>query len=347
MIKIIKIIPKSLYTLALIILLIVDAIGAGAEEFVKNIKISQVAEVYETMMANLPSLRRISEQYLILFIVATLLVLGAFLLKLLYKECLYVLAHFSFNQSHGMLGKSVRNNYWVKPYTLDQSSSFINGIPDENVLVDIDTEISKMMKRAGNRNVGYYGVSHIPLVFLAGYDFGYQSKMLLFHRRRQNDEFFEELSKSVNIDLRFERIEKQKRIKSNELIVAISTSFEITEDEINRSFGKDKHIVILNLNNRGCDQLEQYDSIDRLSNEAWTVIRKYAKDYKIEKIHLLISSSVGFTFTMGRKCSSQIDPQVIVYHYQNGRYTWGISINENGSSKHIISLLEDDRRVDS
>jgi hypothetical protein len=43
---------------------------------------------------------------------------------------------------------------------------------------------------------------------------------------------------------------------------------------------------------------------------------------------------------MGRKCSAQIDPQVIVYHYQSGQYRWGISVNGEDHAKHIIEIKE-------
>jgi hypothetical protein len=338
--KIIKAIPNWIYAPVLIILVIVDAIGIGAEEIVKKIKFAQVSESYETLMALFPLLRSASEKYLMLFIVLTLIVLAAFLLKLFYKEQLYVLEHFSFTEGVCGLGVQTKKNYWVKTDTLNQAASFEDGIPSAQALVDIDEKIKNIQQKAGKGNVGYYGVAHIPFAFLAGYDFGDQSKIHIFHRKRHNDEVFEELSEGANYDLRFDIEEKQKTKRSNELIVAVSTSLEITEDEIKRSFGSDKHIVMLKLNNQGYDQLDKYESVERASNEAWASIRKYSKQYAIRKIHLLIAASVGFAFYMGRKCSAQIDPQVIVYHYQSGQYRWGISVNGEDHAKHIIEIKE-------
>ncbi len=338
--KIIKAIPNWIYAPVLIILVIVDAIGIGAEEIVKKIKFAQVSESYETLMGLFPLLRSASEKYLMLFIVLTLIVLAAFLLKLFYKEQLYVLEHFSFTEGGCGLGVQTKKNYWVKTDTLNQAASFEDGIPSAQALVDIDEKIKSIQHKIGKGNIGYYGVSHIPFAFLAGYDFGDQSKIHVFHRKRHNGEVFEELSEGADYDLRFDVEEKQKTRRSNELIVAVSTSIEITEEEIKGSFGNDKHIVILRLNNQGYDQLDKYESVERASNEAWASIRKYSKQYAIRKIHLLIASSVGFAFYMGRKCSAQIDPQVIVYHYQSGQYRWGISVNGEDHAKHIIEIKE-------
>ena len=130
--------------------------------------------------------------------------------------------------------------------------------------------------------------------------------------------------------------EKNKTIKSSELIVAISTSLQITKDEICQSFGNDKHVLLLRTNNIGYDQLLEYDSIERISNGVWSHIRRCTKEYSIKRIHLLIASSVAFSFFMGRKCSANIDPHVVVYHYQNGIYPWGIKINSGDEEDLII-----------
>ena len=298
MIKIIKMIPNWIYVFFLIMLLIVDAIGIGAEDIVKKIKFSQVSEAYDTLMAFCPSLKNVSERYLIPFLAATIIVLTIFLIKMIYKESLYVLAHFSFDEAGCALGKNTKKNYWIKTNTLNQTSCFINDVPNDCVITEIDEEIKDLRHKAKKKNMGYYGIAHIPCAFLAGFDFGDQSKIHVFHRKRHNDELFEELSDEVNYDLRFETEEKQKTKKSDELVVAVSTSHKITEDEIKRSFGNDKHIVMLNLNNQGYDQFDKYESVERASNEAWVYIRKYSKEYSIRKIHLLIASSVGFAFYM-------------------------------------------------
>ncbi|MCR5103925.1 MAG: SAVED domain-containing protein [Eubacterium sp.] len=338
--KMLKKIPNCIYVFILILLLIVDALGLGDEEFIKKIKFAQVSEAYDTLIAFWPSLKSISEQYIAIFILATIIVLTAFFLKLFYRERLYVMAHFSFEEAGCGLGKETKKKYWIKTVTLNQSSCFVDGVPEKRIISEIDEKIRCLQHEARGRKMGYYGVTHIPFAFLAGYDLGDQSKIHVFHRKRHNSEMFEELSDGANYDLRFDEDEKQKTKKSNELIVAISTSIKITEDEIKRSFGKDKHIVSLSLNNPGYDQLDKYESVERAAREAWDCIRKYSKEYDIRIIHLLIASSVCFAFYIGRNCSAQIDPQIIVYHYQNGQYTWGISVNGDNSKKQIIELKD-------
>lgn len=332
--KLIKAIPNWLYVSVLIIILIIDTIGLGAEEIVKKIKFSQVSEAYDTLIAFCPQLKSVSAKFLVLFLLLTLIDVTAFLLKVFYREYLYVLAHFSFEESGCGLGRETKKKYWVKTDTLNQSTCFVDGVPSDSVITEIDEKVRNVQDKTGE--IGYYGVTHIPFAFLAGYDFGDQSKIHIFHRKRHNGELFEELSDGVNYDMRFDIEEKQKTKNSGELVVAVSTSLKITEEEIKRSFGNDKHIVMLNLNNQGYDQLDKYESVERLSNEAWARIRNYSKECNVRKIHLLIASSVGFAFYMGRKCSAQIDPQVIVYNYQNGQYTWAISVNGENSAKQII-----------
>lgn len=49
--------------------------------------------------------------------------------------------------------------------------------------------------------------------------------------------------------------------------------------------------------------------------------------------NLIISS---FYIFLGAGFSSQHDPNVIVYHYDNGKYIWGIDMKRNGSDAVII-----------
>ena len=67
-----------------------------------------------------------------------------------------------------------------------------------------------------------------------------------------------------------------------------------------------------------------------------TKVREIVKRYDIRCIHMVISSSVAFTFFLGAGFSSQHDPDIIVYHYDNGKYIWGIDMKRNGSDAVII-----------
>lgn len=49
--------------------------------------------------------------------------------------------------------------------------------------------------------------------------------------------------------------------------------------------------------------------------------------------NLIISSIYIF---LGAGFSSQHDPDIIVYHYDNGKYIWGIDMKRNGSDAVII-----------
>ena len=53
-------------------------------------------------------------------------------------------------------------------------------------------------------------------------------------------------------------------------------------------------------------------------------------------------SQVTFAYENGKPVrldavvlSTQHDPEIIVYHYENGQYTWGISMTKNGEESVI------------
>ena len=50
---------------------------------------------------------------------------------------------------------------------------------------------------------------------------------------------------------------------------------------------------------------------------------------------MVLSTSVAFTFYLGQQLNNRQTPQIIVYHYENGTYPWGIRIKENWDKAYV------------
>ena len=129
--------------------------------------------------------------------------------------------------------------------------------------------------------------------------------------------------------------ELNKGSKSQELYAAIGTTFPIKTEEISSINKNNGHVLIFQSSALGFDVLGSYEQANNLRNQILKTIRDRVKKYNIRKLHLMISSSVAFTFLLGTSFSAQHDPEIIVYHYENGQYTWGISMTKNGEESVI------------
>ena len=82
------------------------------------------------------------------------------------------------------------------------------------------------------------------------------------------------------------------------------------------------------MNQLGFDVIRSYEQAEVLKGHILSIVRQKNKEYGIKKLHLMISSSVSFTFLLATGISKQHDPEIVVYHYEKGVYTWGINISK-------------------
>ena len=82
---------------------------------------------------------------------------------------------------------------------------------------------------------------------------------------------------------------------SDELIVEVSSTFEIKESEIADLKPANKHIVIFKGNILNFDAITSYVDAQNAREVILVTMRSLVKQYDIRKIHMVISSSAAFT----------------------------------------------------
>ena len=192
----------------------------------------------------------------------------------------------------------------------------------------IDQELNKIKRKRGDSLLGFYGIAHTPLLFRIGYLIGDQSNVLVFHKTRSNDSKFTEWSRDRGAFIIETPKEYNSGIISKDLIVSISTTFEIKYEELTDLKPQDKHVLMFTANNFGFDVIQSNLDATIARDMIYRNIRDIVKKYDIDKIHFAISSSAAFTFFLGMGYSKQHDPDCIVYHYQRPHYPWGITIRK-------------------
>lgn len=326
---------KKYYGMIFTLFAILFAVSLGAGETLKKIEIGGIAGIYNTIIAFVP------EQQLVVLEQLKIPVVFVWIISLilfLWKKRMNILCHSSFALGLAPLSKDIEKEYSVKKTDLDLTRySYPKDLPQ--AISEQDLILKKFISKKGE--LSYYGIAHTPLIFRAGYIFGDQRKICLFHRKRSNDAVFEEWDTSPHINMwetSFKEVkEENKSCKSKELIVAISTSLEIKDADIETLSNKKYHIIKFQTQTLNFDLIGNYDQAEILRKQILTKIRELVKQYDIRCIHMLISSSVAFTFFLGTAFSFQHDPDIIVYHYENGKYTWGLDMKKSGTNA-VISL---------
>ncbi len=206
-----------------------------------------------------------------------------------------------------------------------------------NTIVEMIDNISReFMETKKYKVFAYGGIMHTPLILRLGYQLGDETYFKLFHKKR--DESCFKLLKDKNIYIgNYPKIKVEKELKeSNELIISIATTFEITKEQL-KQFDIDKNNYIkFETTNKGFDVIESEEQVNQYKKYIFDEIRAVYREKKIKIIHLCISSSVAFTFALGQGFSKNYDPEVIIYNYEKQEYAWGLKLFEKSENSIII-----------
>lgn len=178
---------------------------------------------------------------------------------------------------------------------------------------------------------GYMGLAHTPLILRAGYKLGDGSKIRIFHKKRDSEYYAELSEEENNVLIGIDRKEIKK--KSDELILGISSTFDISNDDLEILEPKHKNLIIFKTESLGFDVITSKKQVENYIRYIMKIVRDFIKENNINKIHMVISSSVAFTFALGQAIGENYDPEIIIYHYDRKhpkKYPWGIQLSRDG-----------------
>lgn len=325
-------VPKTGYLVLFLFFLLVDAIGFDLGSILAKIEIYNVAGAYNTLTAIFPSITQIAQEYKYFSLVLTLATFGLWM----YRPKLFLVRQISFSPDIASVHPDISKKYRVQEMEINQCAAMKNTDTIVNAIIDQDKVSESIQISRKSSSLCYYGIGHTPLVFRLGFKMGDQNNLMLLHKIRTNDSKFEEWTEEggySTITLR----ESNISVISSELIISVSTSLKISDRDLDSLQPGNKHILAFESNNISFDSITSYKCAESYRNTIMISIRDCVKKYGIQKIHLVISSSVAFTFFLGQAFSAQHDPITVVYHFQNGTYPWGICINEPARKALVIN----------
>lgn len=311
------------------------------ESVLDNIKIGSYGKMYDTLCAFLPWLDAFLSSSIAKFIVVTftafcILIL---LIKKLYRHFAVLIKHSSFGHQIDDIDELVKQNFWFKNVSIDVSSLMETNIPDAIKLQDEKCQEIKAIKQ---RKCFYYGIAHTPLIFRLGHQLA-PEKINFLHRyhRDTGNVTFRGLDETDKDKYDIPRCEEENvQSHSNELLAVIATTYPINMRDLTCFDLSDMHTFEFEVSeeNKGTDFFGSHHKINAYCIAIAEQIRKICRQYNINKIHMVLSTSVNFTFALGQHLNNNQIPEIIVYHYKKGEdpcYPWGISIQKNWDNAYI------------
>lgn len=337
--------------------------GKIENKIVKALLAAGSACIFAAVAPNylLPIIIEVSNQYLNThFDVPTLnldyIVLGALIsIGILFYSCaiffyfktnkkinfgtLLQIRHSSIESSNTSKKNRNQSNYKIETIDIDQNLEMSNtskqGI--ENALYIQEKAANKILQSTnGNDSISveYYGLAHIPLVILLGYQIS-DKIPVKFYEWNQNQGQWESIDsnhKNYPPLILEKNDEKQPLNAASEIVVKIGLTYPIPNENL-------KGLNLLHLNSYylhlesphrnniiNIEQLQKYKAEFR--NLLDVINQKYTN---LKKVHLFYSGQTSFAYSIGSAVTPRMDKEIIIYNYvgsESPQYNWNLNLKK-------------------
>jgi hypothetical protein len=192
---------------------------------------------------------------------------------------------------------------------------------------DLEQRVAALLALHPDAQLAYYGIAHIPLLFLAGYTLSNRRAILLFEndRYRRSWDLLQRTGATPQLQLSGLPADIERR--QGDVVVRISISYRVTEDAVSEVIPEPLASIEL-----GLDQPQ----LDAVTSEAqlWAYTRAFRT--KMDQIHHYLPRATGIhifyagppalAFAYGQHVSKTIHPRLVIYNFfgrDQPRYSWG------------------------
>ena len=235
----------------------------------------------------------------------------------------------------------------IQEVVIDQSDLCIAGhLQDPRAAVrrqwDLNARVTALLKRYPDARVAYYGLAHIPLLFMAGYHLSNKYPLNFFEHNRRNGKWELLKEDADGPELSIEGLPDRINSASGAVTLRLSISYEITSEIIAGLVPHPLADIHLRLPHPHLDpitsdkQLQAYSATFRTVLDA---IHHYLPN--AHSIHVFYAGPVCLALNCGRQVSKTIHPRLFVYNYlaqANPPYQWGLDITTTPESPELVVL---------
>lgn len=221
-----------------------------------------------------------------------------------------------------------------KEISIDQTDLYNNGVfVNPQVALqrqnDLIKQLNDFIDIYPSSHVGYFGLAHIPLMFYVGYQVNRQM-VDVFATNRQTGCWIPLKKSGRGSKLRLEKTIKKSSLESGDVIIRVSISYSVREDQIEGIVKQPLASFHLRLDEPRTDVVTseaQLDSYTRMFHELLVDINAHFPNRK--RVHLFMSVPPTVAFRFGQQVSKTIDPEILAYNYSNKdhpAYGWAVNI---------------------
>ncbi|MCM3567568.1 SAVED domain-containing protein [Neobacillus mesonae] len=238
------------------------------------------------------------------------------------------------------------SDYNIEPYPILQLEELkvINETNLRHALREQEKTVTKILQRVDGNNdieLSYWGLAHIPLLFLLGYQIADKSNSS-FYEWNQNQLRWEKVKDKQTIypTLKIEKNNSKQGVdETNEVVVKIGITYPVNDADLNGLDLDNFNSYYLHLEHPHRNAIVCMEQLNQYQKQFRQLLDEINQTYpQLKKIHLLYSGQPSLAYRLGSAISPRMDKEIWVYNYVGisyPKYNWTINLKKIGNQISI------------
>lgn len=248
------------------------------------------------------------------------------------------------------LSQSIGDNFPKSktPYILDLRQRVDGKLvaPEELIhKVSAAKEVLNQIRKGNGREntqVVYGGLTAVPLTFLTGVEFDDEGSISIFDWDRSSESWRPLDGPDDGLRLSVPNIEETSFPQN--IILAISVSYPIEQDDLNSSF----HFPVIRMDLEGRSSSSHWSAVKQSAiADQFFETAKNLSERGVKHIHLVLAAPNSVVFNFGRRYDKRNLPELTVYQFERSeqiKYPWGVRMPVGQTSTGFIEGTPDPER---
>lgn len=192
---------------------------------------------------------------------------------------------------------------------------------------ELEKRVAALLAQHPDAQLAYYGIAHIPLLFLAGYTLSHRRSIRLFQEDRYTRSWDLLQRMGATPQLQLSGLPADIDRRQGDVVVRINISYRVTEDAVAEVIPEPLASIELGIDQPQLDSVtseSQLWAYTRAFREMMDLIHQYLPH--ATGIHLFYAGPPALAFACGQHVSKTIHPQLVIYNFfgrDRPKYSWG------------------------
>jgi SMODS-associated and fused to various effectors sensor domain len=204
------------------------------------------------------------------------------------------------------------------------------------------SELNVLRNAFPTAEMGYFGIVHVPLQFLAGCALSTFASVRLFELERNSGKWRE--LESHGPDLGVEAVASSHTKEARAVAIRIAISYDVNKADVEKVLACPFEDIRIGIRKPRLDAITAYNQINEVCGRFRQVLDDlHHRVPDSRMVHVFYAGPSSLGFSLGRRISKTIHCRVIVHNYRSAstpKYAWGVEVTSDGPCDQMVVVQE-------